>query len=797
MALPDAEIEARAMTLAEDALARPAATRADFIRNETEGDATVRERALALLEAAEAGESDGAGGRLVTGAGAALFQDVMKPETIGHYRIEREIGRGGMGVVYLGRRADADFEHPTAIKVVSRRDVKGAQVERLRMERRMLARLKHPNIAHFYDGGETPDGHPYFAMEYVDGAPLFAYLEDRAPDLEERLRIFADICAAVSYAHRNLVVHRDLTSANVLITGEGVAKVIDFGIAHSIGGDARAAVGGMTATKGFTAPERLRGEPATTVSDIYSLGVILELLLQGAAAPRKADLDAVAQKARADDPAERYQSVTELSADLERYAAQQAVKARGDDWRLSLVRYVQRRPLAVAAGCLAFLTLTLGGGAMTALYFRAEAAETRATTRFDEVRSLAKVLMFDLYDDLADIPGTAAARERVAGTAQNYLDVLSRTPDAPFDLELETAVGYRRLADIVGVPSGINLGRMDEAGVLLEDAFARLSDLRDRRPENPDVLRAYAQAAYSYVIYEWFGRDDSDATIEKAAAAEEAYKELERLGALSHEDAAVLLDVMTIRASAHIWEDRGEEGLSILRETIALSENLAASQPDNLDIAQARAKLAVDYGDALSREADMTGGDHEAALASLDDGVSQLRDLLSSNPGDPALTRTLASSLWKRANVLYDGHDEEALRDLSEAEGIYRDFYAQDPEDLGTFRNISIVTMQKARSLSSLGRHEDAIRSAREGLAGRINLAGEQPDNTALARGVAESQITLAEILQAGGVGDEACKELREGLEKWRALDESGELSAYTQSNAISDEAPVVKACQG
>ena len=787
-------LDARAMTIAEDALAEAADRRINFIVERSGGDRVLRERAIELLRNAEREDAEA----LATGGGAALLRDQLQPARIGAFRIVREIGRGGMGVVYLGERDGADFEHLAAIKLVSRKDVEGALVERLRFERRMLARLKHPNIAHFYDGGETEDGHPYFAMEYVEGNTLSDFLKSASPPMVEKLRLFADICAAVSYAHRNLIIHRDLSAANILITEDRVAKVIDFGVSHAIGEEANSVSLGMTATKGFTAPERLRGEPATTLSDIYSLGVILEKLIGNEDAPRIADLTAIAAKAQADDPAERYQSVGEFISDINRYTDEMAVRARGDNWRYILFRFIQRRKLAVGAASFVFVAALLGAAAMTTLYFRAETAEAQATKRFEETRALAKTLMFGLYDDLAAIPGTSAARERVAATAQTYLDALSETPGAPFDLELETAIGYRRLADIVGVPSGVNLGRLDEVAPLLDKAMTQLSALKSRAPDDPSVLRAYAEAAYSYVIYEWFGADDSPATIEKAELAEAAYGRLETLGVLTDEDAAVLVDIMSIHASAYIWEDQSEDGLEVMRRALAKSAELFNGRDNGPAIVRARARLAVNYGDALARNADITDGGYDEALRYLDQGLEQLRALSPQQDEDMSLARLLASSLWKRANVLYEvSRNEEAVNDLGKAEAIYRRFYEQDTEDLGAYRNLSIVTMQKARSLHDLGRHEEAARVARESLDARIYLASLQPDNVSHALGVAESKISFAEILHAGGETAEACAVLREGLAEWNALQAEGQLSAYSESLAIEDDAPVMKACPG
>jgi serine/threonine protein kinase len=203
---------------------------------------------------------------------------------IGPYRVERELGRGGMGVVYEGVRDD-EFHQRVALKVSARAAFAPDLLARFRDERQILARLSHPRIARLLDGGTTDDGVPWFAMEFVDGVPIHRHCEDRALPVEARLALFLQVCDAVDYAHQNLIVHRDLKPANILVTSDGV-RLLDFGIAKLLqeagDGDGATTQGASAPiTPDYGSPEQVKGEPITTRTDVYSLGLVLFELLTG------------------------------------------------------------------------------------------------------------------------------------------------------------------------------------------------------------------------------------------------------------------------------------------------------------------------------------------------------------------------------------------------------------------------------------------------------------------------------------------------------------------------------------
>ncbi len=287
----DRELWRRVNELFERALERPEAERETFLREIGGDDREVRDEVASLLAAHREDEflAEPAPAKLaITGVGDEETSDPLLGRTIGSWRLVREIGHGGMGTVYEGRRTGDEFDQRVAVKLLAS-GLFGAAAfrERFVAERRILAGLEHENIARLLDGGTTPDGLPYFVMEYVQGSPIDRYCEEHELSVKERLELMLRACAAVSTAHQKLVVHRDLKPGNILVTESGIPKLLDFGIAKLLEPDGAAAVtqwtvaGARPMTPGYASPEQVAGEPVTVASDVYSLGVLLYELLTG------------------------------------------------------------------------------------------------------------------------------------------------------------------------------------------------------------------------------------------------------------------------------------------------------------------------------------------------------------------------------------------------------------------------------------------------------------------------------------------------------------------------------------
>ena len=289
---PDRWQEVKAVL--ENALERTETERTAFLDAACEGDDEMRREVESLLA------SDAEIGDFIETPIFRIHREEPEPlaegQRLGSYRIVREIGRGGMGSVYLAERADEEFEQRVALKVVRRGMDTEEIVRRFRSERQILAHLDHPNIAKLFDGGTTEDGRPFFVMEHVEGLPIDQYCDDRKLPTRERLELFRSVCSAVHFAHQNLVVHRDLKPHNILVTPDGIPKLLDFGIAKLL--DPSQEILALTRadlrpmTPEYASPEQVRGEAITTASDVYALGVLLYVLLTGHSPYRPATRDA-------------------------------------------------------------------------------------------------------------------------------------------------------------------------------------------------------------------------------------------------------------------------------------------------------------------------------------------------------------------------------------------------------------------------------------------------------------------------------------------------------------------------
>jgi len=267
-----------------EALERPAGERATYLDHVCRGEPELRREVESLLDShAESPDFLEApvlqALRFARPSGRAL-----EGSRVGPYRVVSEIGRGGMGVVYLAVRADDAFEKKVAIKLVKKGMDTDEIVRRFGRERRILAALDHPHIARMLDAGSTDDGLPYFVMEYVEGQSILEYCETHRLTVPERLKLFRSVCSAVAFAHQNLIVHRDLKPGNILVDSGGVVRLLDFGIAKLVadGDDAtKTGTGLRPMTPQYSSPEQVRGEPINTASDVYSLGVLLYELVTG------------------------------------------------------------------------------------------------------------------------------------------------------------------------------------------------------------------------------------------------------------------------------------------------------------------------------------------------------------------------------------------------------------------------------------------------------------------------------------------------------------------------------------
>ena len=399
--------------------------RADFLGQTCAGDTALRREVEALLHhSPDAFQSWADEGGFLRADAPEMKNEGRR---IGAYRLVRELGRGGMGAVWLATRADEEFQQTAAIKLLKRGTDTDEVLRRFRAERQILAQLQHPGIARLLDGGVTADGLPFFVMEFVDGERLTAYATKNKLSLAARLQLFRKVCAAVQFAHQNLIVHRDLKPANILVSPEGEPKLLDFGIAKLLApgeDDWEATLAGRERlTPAYASPEQVLGEPITTTSDVYSLGILLyELLcerpphsfsaerpspaelsrvicesepprpsLTASAEVRRVlrgDLDTIILRAMAKTPARRYESVEQFSTDIRRYQEGLPVRARKDTLGYRTSKFLRRNKLAVAVASLAAMALVGGIVSTTIQRNRADRLRVRAEKGEDSNRLL-------------------------------------------------------------------------------------------------------------------------------------------------------------------------------------------------------------------------------------------------------------------------------------------------------------------------------------------------------------------------------------------------------------------------
>ncbi|MEQ1762098.1 MAG: protein kinase [Pyrinomonadaceae bacterium] len=441
------------------------------------------------------------------------------PETIGSFRIVREIGRGGMGSVYEGTRIAENFTQRAAVKVIRNGMNNDIILRRFLSEQKILASLEHSTIARFLDGGTTTLGLPFYAMEFVDGTPIAEYSRDKQLSHRDIVGLFRQVCSAVSYAHSQLVVHRDLKPSNILVDRTGTPKLLDFGIAKvleadSLESETATQLGMMTPQ--YASPEQIRGETVTTASDVYSLGMILHELLYGeppyrtdtktyaeivdlvsadrptrrtTTQPRRSDdLFRIVSKALRRDLDQRYASVESLSDDLRRWLEGLPISARAETLGYRAKKFVQRNRIAAIASLLVFVSLV--SGIIVAAWQARRAVEQRilAERRFTEVRSLANNVVFKYHDEIAKLEGSTAVREMLVSDALTFLDNLSSDAVGDPDLQRELALAYTKLGDVQGKLYSANTGNIAGAVSSYAKAISLLETAVSQRPSELPIL---------------------------------------------------------------------------------------------------------------------------------------------------------------------------------------------------------------------------------------------------------------------------------------------------------------------
>jgi serine/threonine protein kinase len=660
---------------------------------------------------------------------------------VGPYQIVEEIGAGGMGEVYRAFRADDQYRKQVAIKLVRAGQDSGFVVSRFRNERQILASLDHPNIARLHDGGTTDDGAPYFVMELIEGQPIDQYCVQHELSIAERLKLFLQVCSAVQYAHQRLIIHRDIKPGNILVASDGTPKLLDFGIAKIL--DTESVTGQIeptltvfrVLTPGYASPEQVKGEPITTASDVYSLGVVLYELLTGqhpyrqlnsrpqeiaravcevepprpstavrrmettetrggsraSATPAKSldnttgkqgkllrgDLDNIVLMALRKDPQRRYVSVEQLAEDIRRHLQNLPVLARKDTLGYRTSKFVTRHKAGLTAviGVLIILLIAMAITVRQARIARLERA--RAEQHFNDVRKLANSLIFEIHDSIQNLPGATAPRKLLLDRALQYLDSLAKESSGDASLQRELAAGYLRIGSLQGSTLDASLGQTNDALASFKKAVAIREAVAKANPSN-----------------------------------------------LSDQ-----LNLATARRSlARMLDSAGQPGAREQTEqALAITERLVTLGNASLEVLGER---SIEY-EMLSDLQDGSG-DQTGALDSIKKALTISLDLLKANPQDRKLLRGAAVGNVKVANALSQmGSRAEALEFYRSGLNILESL-ARDQTDARASRELAVETYYQAGTLMVNGDTPAALAADKRALAIIDPLAQADPQNATL-----------------------------------------------------------------
>lgn len=765
----------------EQALAYHGAERDTVIAHARCEDPTLGDEVASLVEASEDGE--GPLERLAATLDERIdLRDLgtAPPGRCGPYDLVREIGRGGMGVVYLARRADGQYDREVALKLVQAPGGDSHLRDRFLAERQILARLSHPNIARLLDGGVTERGLPYFTMEYVDGVPLDRYADERRLDVRARLALFVRVADAVAALHRSLVIHRDLKPGNVLVTGDGEVKLVDFGIARLLDEAGRSSATRTVHrqfTYDFASPEQISGGPLTTSTDVYSLGAMLYVLLAGvpphwsagdtlpqmeraileadvvrpstvfsAATARQGssrvdvdemcrarsarpdqlerqlsgDLDVICTKALQKDPARRYGSVDLLRQDVEHYLRGLPVAARPDGWAYQAGKFLKRHRLGMAAAVLIAASLIGGLVASTIAARRAEAERRMADVERDRARVEAR--RAEHVSTLVANLFKLASPEQARGGTIPALELLDRGTER---IGVELAADPATQAAMYGVAARVysNLGILDRAESLLVTSLelARASGGEDSLTfaDLEHDLGGVRLALNQYERAEASLRHALDVRRRLGARSEDLAASLEGLGELLSET------------------NRLHEGEPYLREAVAIRRQHPGPAADGTMSA------VYELGLLLHRQ-----GKFAESGQLFREAVEIGRRRSGTN------SPVKVSSMLHLARLVHtsDRNPAGAVPLYEEALTLARELYARDHEDTAT------IMSEMARALRDSGRTPEAVPLMRDALAMWHRLYGPRHREVMIATQV------MASLLYRTGQNREAERLYRETL---------------------------------
>ena len=744
---------------------------------------------------------------------------------IGRYKIISELGTGGMGVVFLATRADGEFQQQVALKLIKRGIGSDSILRRFVNERQILASLQHPNIAHLIDGGTTDDGLPYFVMEYVEGETILEFARRENLSIDARLDLFREVCAAVSFAHRNLVIHRDLKPSNILVTSDGKPKLLDFGIAKLL----KTELTDQTVTKHFAftpeyaSPEQVRGENLTTATDIYSLGVILYELLTGARPfsfdgknfgqivqtvtqneppppsaisnfkfrisdstagqtdfnpksqipnPKslKGDLDNIILKSLKRDSERRYSSVEQFAEDIRRHLKGLPVLARQDTLFYRAEKFTRRNPLVVSAVAVAFLILIAGIAAVAWQVRIANAERAKAERRFNDVRRLANSFMFEINEEIEKSP--IKARELLVTRAIEYLDKLAAESEGDADLQSELATAYEKIGNVQSELFKPSAGKTSDALLSHQKSLEIREKLFAAEPGN---ISRGLDAARSLA-----GIGDIFSMIGRVAEAAESYREAIRL-----DEQLLALDRKNVAVRRVLAGNYARLGQAVLRsgsldsallhynKSLEIYQDLLAENPTDTSL-QRSLSIIFSYIGYVKMEM----GDTEQAVRFFSESLVSTEKYSIANADNQPLRSDLGNAhLWLGVSLSETANIEKSIFHLRRAVEIQTAIFESDKGNFGeqnaladSYLELGKALAIKAKTSNAEPLSAEAIRAYETAIKNYETVWQTDRQNFSAQRQIAFTRRHLADALQQKGETAKALQIFRETLKDFEEL---------------------------
>ncbi len=753
----------------------PAAEQVLLLNELCGGDYRLHGEVVSLLQA-DGGSAETIDAAIQNVASAILETSIAPGERLGVYRLVREIGRGGMGSVYLAVRDDQEYARDVALKVVRRGMNTDRALQRFRTERQILANLDHPYIARLYDGGTTESGIPYFAMEYVEGQPIDLYCRAMKLTVKQRCELFLKVLEAVSYAHQRLVVHGDLKPANIFVTADGIPKLLDFGVAKLLDAnddkDPSEAAGTRVFTPGYASPEQVRGRAITILTDVYSLGAIFYELLSGVraqpldfgtptriehavceetslglpSAVAPPDLGYVATMALRKDPSDRYQSAEQFASDINRALGGWPVMAKADTAAYRARRFFGRN--AVKVGVASFIALALIAALLISLLQTHRARLERA--RADQQRILATQ-----KTEEAQAAQRASVRQRILADEQRQIadDQRRLAVQERDNARKEKATADRRADDIVNLASDTLFAGQDAIASLpgslparqklVATALGYLQSLEAETGDNPKMREALAEAYYKLALIQGNPHGPS---LQAGEAAEKSLLKAESILQPAYSsrpnDAGLMLRQLEIRstlADLASLEGRRDEAIAVYQALLPISQRLARV-PNGGVICERQYPVMENFIALL-----LAPVDPARALQHASSGLEAARLIHAKYPSDLETQQGLGALGAMAASANKNlGNLDAAERDYQTSIEARESLLQQDPTNLVTQRNLMVAYGNYALLLdipwsANLNRPADARIAAEKSVAIARRMSEADPSNATARRDYAIS----------------------------------------------------------